>query len=318
MTGLGFWGKKLLKYFRAARGCQVIAVHDKFAERRNEIDLDDINFYTDLNEFFKEKMDAIVVVTPPPNHIEAVTMAAKRGMHVFCEKPLSASLEDADNMIEACRKNNVKLMVAFKHRYSKSFKFVKERSYLLGKPLWAMYTYPVFKVESYKWKFDEEGTKGIIVENMVHAIDGLRYFFGDVKRIYAEGDNFIYKDVKPPDSTVFVLRFKNGAIGAIGGGCTSDPRISQEYLDIHFENGVVQIYGKFDWPTNLRLIMRNEENAEFHYFEGSDGVREEIAHFIECVENNKEPISGGLDGKKATEIALNVIKSIREGIVVEL
>lgn len=317
IIGLGFWGKVLLEYFKNTKDCKVIAVQEINPEVEKEIDLGNIKFYTSLEEFFsKEKMDAVVIAIPPPYHITPTKMAAERGIHVFCEKPISATLEDADQMIEVCKENNVKLMVAFKHRFSKAFSYVKKSIDILGKPLWAMYAYPLWKVDDSGWKFDEKGTNGIVVENMVHAIDGLRFIFGDVKRIYAEGDNFIFKNVVPPDSAIFTLRFKNGAIGAIGGGCTSDRGISQEYLDMHFENGVARIYGKLDWPVNLKLLMREEENVEFHKFEGSDGVREEIDHFIDCIVNDKEPLSTGVDGKKALEIALGVIKSIRENIVI--
>lgn len=318
IVGLGFWGKVLLEYFKSTKGCKVVAVQEINPQIEKEIDICGIRFYTNLEEFFsKEKMDAVVIVTPPPHHVLPTKMAAERGIHVFCEKPISASLEDADEMIAVCKKNNVKLMVAFKHRFSKTFSLVKSKLDVLGKPLWAMYAYPLWKVDDPGWKFDEKATKGIIVENMVHAIDGLRYIFGDVKRIYAEGDNFIFKNATPPDSAIFTLRFKNGAIGAIGGGCTSDRRISQEYLDMHFENGIAQIYGKLDWPINLKLLIRDEENLEFHQFEGSDGVREEIIHFIDCIENNRKPMSTGEDGRKATELALSVIRSIRENIVID-
>jgi len=318
IVGLGFWGKMLLEYFRAAKGCEVVAVQEINPEVKKEIALGNIRFYAELEEFFlKEKMDAIAVVTPPPYHFIPTKMAAERGIHIFCEKPISASLGDADEMIRVCKENNVKLMVAFKHRFSKAFSYVKKNMDKLGKPLWAMYDYPLWKVDDTGWKFDEKGTNGIIVENVVHAIDGLRFIFGDVKRIYAEGDNFVFKDVAPPDSTIFSLRFQNGSIAAIGGGCTSDKRISQEYLDMHFENAVAQIYGKLDWPINLRLLMREDENVEFHKFEGSDGVREEIDHFINCIENDKEPASTGEDGKKALEIALGVIRSIRSKNIVE-
>ena len=318
VIGLGYWGKALLEYFRTTKNCKVVAVQEINPEIEKEIDLSGIKFYKNLEEFFsKEKMDAVVVVIPPPYHIIPVKIAAEKGIHVFCEKPISASLKDADEMIRVCKKNNVILMVAFKHRFSKAFSYVKKKLDRLGNPLWAMYTYPLWRVDDPGWKFDEKGTKGIIVENMVHAIDGLRFLFGDVKKIYAEGDNFIFKDKVPPDSAIFTIRFKNGAIGAIGGGCTSDSRISQEYLDMHFENGVANIYGKLDFPFNLRLLMREEENLEYHKFEGSDGVREEIAHFIDCIVNDREPISTGEDGRKALEVALNVIKSIRENKVVD-
>ena len=107
-----------------------------------------------------------------------------------------------------------------------------------------MYTYPLWKVDDLGWKFDEKGTKGIVVENMVHAFDVMRYFFGDFRSLYAEGDTFVYPNTKLPDSAILVARFRNGAIGGIGGGCTSEQRVTREYLDMHFEHGIVQLSGQ--------------------------------------------------------------------------
>ncbi len=89
-----------------------------------------------------------------------------------------------------------------------------------------MYTYPLWKVDNSGWKFDEKGTKGIVVENMVHAFDVMRYFFGDFRSLYAEGDTFVYPNTKLPDSAILVARFRNGAIGGIGGGCTSEQHVT--------------------------------------------------------------------------------------------
>ena len=68
-----------------------------------------------------------------------------------------------------------------------------------------------------------------------------------------------------PDSAIMVARFENGAIGGIGGGCTSEQRVTREYLDMHFENGIVQISGKLDQPYNLRILMRDDPLPEEHY-----------------------------------------------------
>jgi predicted dehydrogenase len=87
---------------------------------------------------------------------------------------------------------------------------------------------------------------------------------------------------------------------------------------MHFENGIAQISGQLDQPFNLRFLMRDEPLPEDHYYEGSDGVREEIKHFIDCVREDKEPMSTGRDGKKALEIALAVIESIQKHSIVKL
>lgn len=316
VAGFGWWGQVLTRYFREVPEVKIVA----FCKRRKDFPEDiqqDAHYYQDMRQMFeKEEMDGVVVSTPPTEHLLPTRLAAERGIDVFCEKPLAANLEDCDKMIEVCRKNEVKLMVAFKHRFAKAFSYLKDNRVRLGKPLWAMYTYPLWKVDDPGWKFQEEGTKGIIAENVVHAIDGLIYLMGDVERIYAEGNRVVFNHPTLPDSAIFTMRFANGAIAAIGGGCTSDRRISREYLDIHFERGLAQVQGKLDYPCNLRLLWRDEDEVEEHTFAGSDGVREEIRHFVKCIRENKEPLCDGREGRKSLEVALAVLESIKENRVV--
>ena len=317
VVGLGWWGQIQTQNFREVPNVKIVAVCEKRRDLPEEI-LQDAHYYSDMEEMFeKNKMDAVAIFTPPTDHLKPTQLAAKKGIHVFCEKPMAANLEDSDKMIEVCQKK-VKLMIAFKHRFAKAFSYIKENSARLGEPLWAMYTYPLWKVDDPGWKFQEKGTRGIIVENVVHAIDGMIYLMGDVERIYAEGNRVVFKHPSLPDSTIFTMRFKNGAIAAIGGGCTSDRRISREYLDIHFEKGLAQISGKLDYPFDLRLLWRDEDEVEEHHFEGSDGVREEIRHFINCIQYDKKPLCDGIEGRKSLEAALAVLDSIRENKAIRL
>lgn len=320
IVGLGWWGKELLNYFRNTEGVKVVSAWSRNPQREKEVELKDANFYTDMEEMFdKEKMDAVVIATAPMVHLLPTRLAAERGIHVFCEKPMATSLKDCDEMIEVTKKNNVKLMIAFKHRFSKAFRYIKQNLPAFGKPLWAVYTYPLWKVDDPGWKFRQKnGTQGIVIENVVHAIDGLIYLMGDVERIYAEGNSVVFK--RPPfsDSVTFTLRFKNGAIAAIGGGCTSDQRISREYLDIHYEKALAQIWGKLDYPFNLKLLRRDEKTAEEHKFEGSDGVKEEICHFIKCIREDKESLCDGIEGRKSLEVAIALNESIKKNKIVDL
>jgi predicted dehydrogenase len=87
---------------------------------------------------------------------------------------------------------------------------------------------------------------------------------------------------------------------------------------MHFENGIVQVSGELDQPYHLRTLMRDEPLPEEHHYEGSDGVREEIRHFIDCVQHDKEPMSTGTDGRKALEIALTAIESIQKHTIMKI
>ncbi|MDD3927022.1 MAG: Gfo/Idh/MocA family oxidoreductase [bacterium] len=316
IVGLGWWGEQLMDYFRNTPGVEVPAVVNKIPVTK---DLQGARFYDDSSEMMdKEQPDAVVIATPPTAHKEVTRQAAQRGIHVFCEKPMAATLEDCDDMIAACLKSNTKLMVAFKHRFAGSFAHLKARAADFGKPQWAMYTYPLWKVDDPGWKFQDRGTRGIIVENVVHAIDGLIYLMGDVESVYAEGNRAVFKHPTLPDSAIFTLRFKNGAIASIGGGCTSDRRISREYLDIHYEEGLAQIEGALDYPINLRLLDRGKEAVEEYSYPGSDGVKEEAEHFIRCIQEDTEPICNGVEGRKSLEVALAVLESIQSRKVITL
>ena len=181
VVGLGFFGKILLNILRETPGVEVAAVHDRFPGKENEIDLAGARFYASLEEMYKQAdLDAVVIAEIPAHHLRATELAAQAGIHVFCEKPMANSVADCDKMIDACSRHHVKLMIGFKHRFAKAMSQVKRDLPKLGRPLWAMYTYPLWKVDDSGWKFDENGTKGIVVENMVHAFDIMRYFFGDM------------------------------------------------------------------------------------------------------------------------------------------
>jgi len=314
VIGLGFWGQFMLEKIRGTKGVEVTALYNRTPDRASSIDLGGAAFYSDLEKMFEnEKLDAVFICTIPSTHLQITEMAAEHGVHVFCEKPLANTIRECDEMISACKKNDVLLMTGFKHRFAKSFSVVKDRLGELGKPLWAMYTYPLWKVGNPDWKFEPDGTRGIVVENMVHAFDAMRYFFGEVECVHAEGGNFIFKDHIPPDSAVITMRFKNGAIAGVGGGCTGDPRVSSEHLLMHFEHGIAKISGLLDRPYDLEILMRNAEKTESNCFEGSTGIEEEIIHFRDCIEKGIPLIAPGEDGRKALKIALAVLSSIQNG-----
>jgi len=319
ILGVGEIGLIHLNNFLSLKNVKVVSVCDKNSSLEKYVTERNVNFYKEAGEMFeKEDMDGVVIATPHMLHKEHVIMAAKKNIHILCEKPLSDSIEDANEIVSVYSESNIIFMLAVKYRYAKTFSLIKNRLSHLGKPLWAMYDFCFGKITQ-GWKVGEGETNGIIVEGIVHAIDIMRFLSGEVERVYAEGDNFVYENVKIPDSAIIVLRFKNGMIGAIGGGTTSDDRISREYFDMHFENGVVQVSGNTDYPFDLRLLMRDEENIEEHHFPGSDGVKEEDKYFIDCImDGNKKPLADAFDGLKDLEISLAVIKSIGEKIPVIL
>lgn len=116
-------------------GVRIVAVSKRRRDFSEEF-LKDARYYGDTEDMFdKEKMDGVIVSTSPDMHYPAVKMAAERGIDVFCEKPMAHTVSDCEKMIEVCDVNKVKLMVAFKHRFVKTFSYLKEKSAEFGNSL---------------------------------------------------------------------------------------------------------------------------------------------------------------------------------------
>ena len=146
-----------------------------------------------------------------------------------------------------------------------------------------------------------------VAGRFIYAVGGNE----SASRLSGIPDTFVYSNTTLPDSAILVARFANGAIGGIGGGCTSEQRVTREYLDLHFQNGIAQVFGMLDQPYHVRILMRDEPVAEEHEYPGSDGIREEVRHFVDCVRENREPACTGGDGRKALAIALATLESIQ-------
>jgi predicted dehydrogenase len=104
------------------------AVCDVDAERAREAgERWGVRWYTDYRAMLAGPLlDAVMVLTPTHRHAEAVVAAAHAGKHVYCEKPMAPTVEEADAMIAATRENNVKLMLAFMKRFNPSYQWVKQ------------------------------------------------------------------------------------------------------------------------------------------------------------------------------------------------
>jgi len=263
----------------------------------------------------KEELDFVCVCTPPASHLVFTQAAAERGIHVFCEKPMAPNLEDCDGMIEACKGKGVKLMIGQKKRFQPSYRFVKEATEREFGPIrWAVVRYACGRVPL-DWFWEEEDGGGPLHENSVHAFDMLRFLIGDVERVYAEGGNLFNPDRAPQiDVASVTLRFKSGAVAAVGCGQAYEWSFAGETSYLACENAVAEVRGSFDNPEHLRYILRAEPERIIEVNHGEkDLFRAELAHFAECVMDDTPPLVPGEEGRASLAVCMAVKESIRTG-----
>ncbi len=281
-----------------------------------------IRWYHDYERMLEQKdIEAVLISASTNVHKEIIINAAKKGKHIFCEKPIALTLEETNEALAAVQKARVLMQVGFMRRFDSALFSAKEEidKGTIGKPL-------VFNAVSR----DPEGPSlayarvsgGLFVDSSIHDIDLARWFMGsEVEKVYAEGRVLIYPEYKEfgdVDVALTTLTFKNGSLANIENSRRSgygyDTRV-----EIVGSEGTLQV----GYLRNSRFLLLNKSGVSHDvvpsWVERFTGAFvHELQHFMDCVIDNKTPLVTGVDGKKALEIALAATKSCQKGIPVTL
>jgi len=168
--------------------------------------------------FADKKIDAVLICTSTNTHADLIVQAAQAGKHIFCEKPVSLSLEKIDSSLAAVKAAGVKMQVGFNRRFDSNFMRVRKavESGEIGKPslMHIISRDPAPPPLAYL-----RPSGGIFLDMMIHDFDMARYLMGEeVEEIYASGGVLVepgFAGEDDLDTALVVLHFKSGAIGTI-------------------------------------------------------------------------------------------------------
>ncbi len=272
--------------------------------------------YEDLLE---SDADGIIVTSENVNHRRHVAYAAQHEKHVLCEKPLAPTMEDAEAIVEVCRRSRVQLMTAFPCRFHPAYKRLKAAADAgaFGKVLAIkgtnQGTYPG------GWFGDASlSGGGAVIDHTVHLADLMRDLIGaEAATVYAETSSRILgMDVE--DTGVVSLEFTNGTIASID--CSwSRPRKSYPTwgnlnMDVTGSEGFARMtmFGQ-------KIDYYSEKAGKLVYEYWGDNVGLALVEsFVRCIATGDPVPVDGNDGLKATEIALAAYRSVKSGEVVNL
>lgn len=248
------------------------------------------------------EVQAVAICSPATSHAELVVAAAQAGKHVFCEKPMALTLEDADRAIDAARTAGVALQVGFNRRFADDFAAIRARIAAgeIGTPqlLRSLTRDPGISAEVAArvkpWT--------IFNETLIHDFDTLCWLNpgARVTEVYAQADALIHPQFADQgflDTSVVQLRFDNGAFAV------AEASFQAVYgYDIRGEvfgsGGVLQ--------AGLPPERAGRLNTELF----ADAYTAQFAHFAESVLAGTEPSVTGVDARVALEIALAARESI--------
>ena len=295
-----------------------------------------INIYTDYREMLKnQKIDIVTIATESGKHKEIAVNCLNAGCHVICEKPMALSVKDADIMILAAKKNNLKLAVCFQNRFNAPVQKLRTayENKRFGKILHGAVQIRWNRNEAYyaeaPWRGTWEQDGGTLMNQCTHGIDLLQWMMGeDAVRVQAQTRRFI-RPIEAEDYGAAIIEFKSGAVGIIEGSADIYPKNLNETLSIFGEKGTVVIGGlavnKIEsWcfadaqtvgDTEDKILNNDEKDPPTVYGFGHTAL---FKDFIESIEKNRKPLISGECGKKALEIILAIYKSQKTGKPVNL
>jgi len=223
VIGLGRLGSAYGRYFTGRiAGATLVAVSDVdeslAASRATEYGV--ANWYGRYPDLLADKqVDGVVIVSPTSTHKEIVLEAAKRGLPIFCEKPLSIALPEAREMQRAVEQTGVFFQMGFMRRFDRGYVAAKRKieAGAIGQPV-------VFKSSSrdpYRPSLeylDPAHSGGLFVDCGIHDLDLARWYMGEIDSVYSIGGTLAYPEMKAigdVDNAITSLSFMSGALGTI-------------------------------------------------------------------------------------------------------
>jgi predicted dehydrogenase len=283
-----------------------------------------VQVYTDYKQMLdKEDIDIVTIATESGYHAEISIECLKHKKHVIVEKPMALSIKDANAMIACAKENNVKLCVSHQNRFNRPIRELRKAIEAnrfgriingTARILWNRnMNYYLQAPWRGTWKLDG----GTLMNQCIHNIDLLQWSLGgEIDTVYAQCDTFI-RDIEGEDFGAIIVRFKNGAIGLIEGSACVYPRNLEETLSIFGEKGTAVIGGlavnkvetwRFaDGLDKEEEILQNQDkDPDTVYGFGHTPLFKDM---IDSINNDREPLINGEEGKKSVAIILAAYKS---------
>jgi predicted dehydrogenase len=330
IIGAGFIGNVHLEAFSNISAAKVVAVADSNEEKGRETAAKaGADYYGDIDELLKKSdADVIDICTPTFMHADMVGQAAKSGRHIFCEKPLALDLKEADAMVDAVKKNNIKGMVGHVLRFWPQYVEAKKiiDSGKLGKPYHA-FCERLCVTPAWPWKgwmTNEKLSKGAPVDMQIHDLDYLIWLFGPPKNVKAQG--VFSKDLNSYMHIGTTVEFKSGQHGLTEAGYGFKGEFPfTMVLRILCENGTVE----WIYRAGKTVGDRGEEFEPVVYladgtvykpeYDHNDPYYLECKYFVDCIENDTEITQATFEqGWASLQLALASFESAKKGTVVKI
>ncbi|MFN3649307.1 MAG: Gfo/Idh/MocA family protein [Armatimonadota bacterium] len=321
LIGCGFFARNHLHGWAEVEAAAIVATCDVDRSRAEAYarEFGIAAAYADPAEMLvRERLDFVDIVTQPGTHRELTELAASRGVHVICQKPMAPSLEEARSMVAACRAAGVRFMVHENFRWQRPMRELKQASEELGELFFGRITWRTpFDIYHYQ-PYLAEDPRFIIADLGVHLLDLARFFLGEVEQLYCVTRR-VNPRIQGEDVATILLKMRSGA------ACVVEASYASPLEDDPFPQTLVYLEGSektailspgFELTvTRPGETVRRDVSPPLLSWASppAHAIQESIPslqrHWVECLREGREPETSGVDNLRTLELVYGAYES---------
>ena len=316
VLGAGHLGKIHLRLLNQSERYELVGFYDPNQEQAQKVVAEFGYTYFDNMDKLIEAVEVVDIVTPTLSHYECAKKAIAAKRHIFIEKPITSTVEEAEEIYRLLEGNHLKGQVGHVERFNPAFLAAK-----------SSIENPMFIEVHRLAEFNPRGTDvSVVLDLMIHDIDVLlSVVHSPVKHIEASGVAVISKS---PDITNARIEFENGCVANLTASRISmknmrksrffqrDAYISVDFLEKKVE--VVRMKDAPAHPNEYDMILQNAEGEhkqiyfEYPEVQPSNAILDELETFADAIEHNTTPVVTFLQGTKALRVAREINSLVNE------
>lgn len=316
IIGTGHLGKLHIKMFKSIENCELVGVYDSNPEQAKAVSSElNIQSTSSVEDLLK-KVDAVSIAATTTAHHELAKKCFESGVHVFIEKPITATIKEAEELVEISERKNLNLQVGHIERFNPALVAMEKYIYE-----------PKFIQTDRLAQFNPRGTDvAVVLDLMIHDIDIiLSLVKSDVVDVQANGVAVVSDHLDIANAR---LQFENGAVANVTASRISQKKLRKmrifqrdSYVALDFVTGVAEAYRLLapDAPVEANLISFGEigvgdKRKKLVYEQPEqkelNALQYELQLFVNSVLNKTKPVVSGIDGLRALKVAQIIIQKI--------
>lgn len=300
VAGCGYYTENtFLPTFQLLKKSKLTAIYSSSEERAKKVGskFGVAKIYSNFDEFLKHDFKAIYIGSANHNHYEQVIKAAKAGKHILCEKPMALNVQQAEEMVNVCKENNVYLSINYIHQFHPLVVKAKEliEKQMIGKivSISASFNADIPPSDNFRFKKKLSGG-GALRDVGTHMIDLLRFFGGEIEEVKGFLDNIIYKS-EVEDFASAVVKFNKSGYGYFNVSYNTKRFFNRiEILGYKGAISIENVIGNKPSPSKLTIDLHGETKKAFR--KRANKLLFRLRDFQSAILTNEQPTITGEDG----------------------